>query len=541
MINRHTRELDALSLQKILSTPTYRPRVLACKMISGNDRNCVYSFITANDDGDYVVNSVPLRRVSLVENGYAASGKITTYPRTYETMHDAFMIMESMRIGFKSVSGPPPLSSAMFSLNEFGVNPSPLIDDMLREWNSTQTIAPLRYAVYNPQRNEIEVSFQDPSAHNDEPHQLELKRMIGKELSSLFSDNHHPRADSSSDTAGRYTRRPKNRRTFNMSLITINLQDNSVASQSAAKAPTYAFGKISGATELILPSSLRPVLSSVKANLTKSKADRTKANALAIRLDAVNISLKDADATPARKVKLKATAKDLKAQISDLRKSSTASLSAANKALRANGLKDFTPAIDSDILDSVKKLAKADVTAFRVANKRGSFTPRYISDAKFDALVQPKAPAKAPAKTAAKAPAKPAAKSSKAVVAPKYDSVMDILEALDDVRDEAAFTASMGFDPAQTEIKACLLNGCTGVYANFNNDHVLNIFITETQYINDAPHLEGAGKFTVCKLWAPEGAMFDEPEVRAKQLGKFNSYASAWAAFAKAVVEQSNK
>lgn len=375
--------LSNLQLQKIIATPGYPVRVLACEPVAGDDRNPVYAYIQANEDGDYQVVKIRLTRTGLASQDYRVSSKPTIVQGIFQTLYEALEVVNMQRQGkFRSVSGPPPLSSAMFSLNEFGIEPSPLIDGMLAKWNETQQIAPLRYAVYNQPRNEIEVSFVDPSAHNDEEHQLQIKKAIEHDLGKLFDQGHIlPNVDA---PAGRYTRRPINNRTHNM-IISLNLNDDSAVSESAPKKHGYKFAKVSGKAELVLPSSKRAGLTEIKTHLKKAKSDRTKA----LRLTTSHATvLKQAEAasTPERKKTLKAKAKTLKGQVSALNKSAKASLTTANKAARSHGLGGLNLPISTAILSSAKKLASAKTDVFGAEGKRGQFKPKFTTDAKFEAL-----------------------------------------------------------------------------------------------------------------------------------------------------------
>lgn len=389
--------LDAMQLQKILATPNYPVRVLACAQVSGNDRNPIYAYVTADEEGDYFVWRIRLTRTALSSNTFRVGSKPELNTGPLDTMYHAMQVIDGLRQGkFRSLSGPPPLSSAVFSLNEFGIAPSPLLDSVLAEWNSTQTIAPLRYAVYNPPRNEIEVSFVDPSAHNDEEHQLKLKQAIGQELKTLFEQGHAvPDEDIPS---GRYTRRPLNNRIHNMSLIRLNLDDDTFQSESA-KAPGYKFAKVEGKATLVLPSSKRAGLTEIKTHLKRAKSDRTKALRLTARHAAL---IKQAGAAPTveRRKVLRAKAKVIKGQVSALNKSSKAALTAANKSARTHGLSGLTMPLNTTILTSAKKLASAKTDVFGATGKRGQFKPRFAPDAKFEALgagTVTKAAKKAPA------------------------------------------------------------------------------------------------------------------------------------------------
>jgi len=230
-------------------------------------------------------------------------------------------------------------------------------------------------------------------------------------LDELFERKHIIPEDK--QPTGRYTRRSINSRTHNMSIISINLGSDDVASESAAKPAHYTFARVGGAATMVLPSSARAGLTEIKTHLKTAKSDRTKA----LRLTASHAAaLKQAEAasTPERKKALKAKAKTIKGQVSALNKSAKAALTAANKSARAHGLGGLTLPISTDILASAKKLASAKTDVFGATGKRGQFKPRFTPDHKFAELTGKSLHPMKGTKTAAKATVKKAAKKTPA-------------------------------------------------------------------------------------------------------------------------------
>lgn len=186
-------------------------------------------------------------------------------------------------------------------------------------------------------------------------------------------------------------------------LLKLNLDSGAVLSESA-KAPSYKFARVSGKAELVLPSSKRAALTEIKTHLKQAKSDRTKALRVAAQHEKA-VAAAEKASTPERKKALKAKAKTLKGQASALNKTAKAALSAANKSARSHGLGGLKLPVNTDILASAKKLAKADLTAFGADGKRGQFKPKFAPDSKFDDLgtsTVTKAAKKAPVKIAKK-------------------------------------------------------------------------------------------------------------------------------------------
>ncbi|AQT28666.1 hypothetical protein YOLOSWAG_187 [Erwinia phage vB_EamM_Yoloswag] len=396
-------DLTNLQLQKIFQRTNPAARILACQKLGGTMRNPRYAFVIATPDGDYSVLSVDLIQVGMMASDYTIGSKIMLHERGLQTMYDATRAIENIKhSAVVSHSGPPPLSSIKFSLDDFGIEASPLIDTVLEEWRQTQTIAPIRYAVYNQPRGEIEISLADPSADNDEEHVAELREAIASELHKNFDDVNVAQPDPATARSGRYSRRYENLRNHDMSLIRLTIPGQELVSESA-KAPSYKFARVSGKAELVLPSSKRAALTEIKTHLKQAKSDRTKALRVAAQHEKTAAAAEKAS-TPERKKALKAKAKTLKGQASALNKTAKAALSAANKSARSHGLGGLKMPVNADILASAKKLAAVKTDVFGADGKRGTFKPKFAPDSKFEALGAGKVTAaaqRAPAKTVA--------------------------------------------------------------------------------------------------------------------------------------------
>lgn len=118
----------------------------------------------------------------------------------------------------------------------------------------------------------------------------------------------------------------------------------------------------------------------------------------------------------------------------------------------------------------------------------------------------------------------------------KFDSVYDLYTQIDECPRGVDFTERLGFDTDKVEILQCGLQEDIGVYASL--PQAKNILIADTEDLC-SQHLKGEGEITVCLIKTPDGEMFDEPEVEVKQLGTFNDFDAAYAAFTAAINEES--
>lgn len=156
--------IDAQALTKAVGF-----RVLDHRPLREQDGFAFYAFVAFADDdsGDYELKVAKLRRQGLVTNSYKLVN-ITTIGEGYQSVFEASTAMEKLNPNgkFMSLSSPPQIQSATFSLTDLRIPMSSDLQARVDCWAEVQKIAPLRYAVVNPRLQAIEVAFKDPSAHN---------------------------------------------------------------------------------------------------------------------------------------------------------------------------------------------------------------------------------------------------------------------------------------------------------------------------------------------------------------------------------------
>lgn len=172
--------IDAQALTKAVGF-----RVLDHRPLREQDGFAFYAFVAfANDDsGDYELKVAKLRRQGLVTNSYKLVN-ITTIGEGYQSVFEASTAMEKLNPNgkFMSLSSPPPIQSATFSLTDFRIPMSSDLQARVDCWAEVQKIAPLRYAVVNPRIQGIEVAFRDPSAHNSDIVQAMIRDSLYRAL-----------------------------------------------------------------------------------------------------------------------------------------------------------------------------------------------------------------------------------------------------------------------------------------------------------------------------------------------------------------------
>ena len=194
-----------------------------------------------------------------------------------------------------------------------------------------------------------------------------------------------------------------------MATIRINIAD-ALLSESA-KAPSYKIAKVGGATTLVVNSAKKGELQSVLGHLKKAKAAAIAGISASIKS---NTAATKANQLPKgdRRTKLMETRKAEKTKASAQIKTAKAELREANKTAKAHGLGGLNlPLSAADIKTGVgadkalKAIRSTKLTEFGVTGKRGTFKPKFLKEAAFDAVgtKAKKAPAK---KEAAKAPFK---------------------------------------------------------------------------------------------------------------------------------------
>lgn len=115
-----------------------------------------------------------------------------------------------------------------------------------------------------------------------------------------------------------------------------------------------------------------------------------------------------------------------------------------------------------------------------------------------------------------------------------YTSIYEIAEAIDGGLNSEEVAQALGVTtPHRQEVLVCGLQEDFGIYAPMMNSDE-NYLIADTDDLF-SEHLKGQGAFTVCRIFTPENEMFDEEEVTVEQLGEFNDFETALAAFVSAV------
>lgn len=393
-------DLTNLQLQKIFQRTNPAARILACEKIGGPMRNPRYAFVIATPDGDYSVLSVDLIQVGMMASDYTIGSKIMLHERGLQTMYDATRAIENIKhSAVASHSGPPPLSSIKFSLDDFGIEASPLIDTVLEEWRQTQTISPIRYAVYNQPRGEIEISLADPSADNDEEHVAELREAIASELHKNFDDVNVAQPDPAAERSGRYSRRYENLRNHDMSLIRLTIPGQELVSESAARNVTnkyVKFAKVDGKVTMVMPGSARLTIASLKRSLKSAKKYRTQANKAKAQAVKAREAAKTAT-TPERKSSLRAKAKKLSEDAKKFSEYAKAHMKDIRNTHTKSGLRDLIMPLNPTVLADEKKLAAVKLDSFGYKGKKGVFVPKFTTKAKFEALGSGVKTKKAPA------------------------------------------------------------------------------------------------------------------------------------------------
>ncbi|QZE59439.1 hypothetical protein MPK66_gp195 [Erwinia phage pEa_SNUABM_2] len=175
-----------------------------------------------------------------------------------------------------------------------------------------------------------------------------------------------------------------------MSLIKINLTE--VVASESAKAPSYKIAKVGGATTLVVNSAKKGELQAVVGHLKKAKASAIAGITASIKANTAATKAKQLPRGDKR-TKLMATRKAEKAKSSADLKSAKAELREANKTAKAHGLGGLNlPLSAADIKTGVgaekalKAIRSTKLTEFGVTGKRGTFKPKFLKEAAFDAV-----------------------------------------------------------------------------------------------------------------------------------------------------------
>ncbi|UAW96685.1 hypothetical protein pEaSNUABM22_00198 [Erwinia phage pEa_SNUABM_22] len=184
-----------------------------------------------------------------------------------------------------------------------------------------------------------------------------------------------------------------------MALIRINIAD-SLVSESAAKKPAYRVHKFGGVTTLLVNSAKKAELQAVVGHLKKAKTAAVAGITASIKS---NTAATKARQLPRgdKRTKLMATRKTEKAKATAEIKTAKAALREANKVAKAHGLGGLNlPLSAADIKTGVgadkalKAIRSTKLTEFGVTGKRGTFKPKFLKEAAFDAIGQKKSTAK---------------------------------------------------------------------------------------------------------------------------------------------------
>ncbi|UAW53307.1 hypothetical protein pEaSNUABM30_00189 [Erwinia phage pEa_SNUABM_30] len=192
-----------------------------------------------------------------------------------------------------------------------------------------------------------------------------------------------------------------------MALIKINV-GQTVASESAAKKPSYKIAKVGGVQTLVVNSAKKAELQAVLGLLKKAKTAAVagmKYYTNAAKASAV------AGKSPKGPNKLNAqrAAKEDKAKGKTLIKEAKTLIKEANSHAKKHGLGGLNlplsatdiVLVDPGLTKAIKAVRSTKLTEFGVTGKRGAFKPKFVKEAAFDALGS-----KTTTKAAAKAPVK---------------------------------------------------------------------------------------------------------------------------------------
>lgn len=189
-----------------------------------------------------------------------------------------------------------------------------------------------------------------------------------------------------------------------MSLIRLKLDGSNIVSESAAKEPGYKTAKISGKTELVIPSSKRAALTEVAGKIKSAIAFGKGYVKYKTLTDKAVAKAKNPKTKSFEKADARQDAKEARALAANNRKHAKLDLKAANAAARKHGLGGLTFSVNAETVFDPKVLKTAKSTEFSVAGKRGVFKPKFVPNEKFMLIGLTKAAMKANADAAKKKP-----------------------------------------------------------------------------------------------------------------------------------------
>lgn len=150
--------LSNRALQEVLNRGKLDVRVVASRKIS----NTQYLFAYMNDEGDNVVCRATLAQAGLVANKYVLR-KVEPLS-TEETLWHVQKAFDKFDGAGTSLSAPPPLYSLIYPLSDLGVDRTPDLDDILRDWQERfGWMFDVDWASVDWASETVEVCLRDPS------------------------------------------------------------------------------------------------------------------------------------------------------------------------------------------------------------------------------------------------------------------------------------------------------------------------------------------------------------------------------------------
>ncbi|AXG66907.1 hypothetical protein HOU08_gp181 [Dickeya phage vB_DsoM_JA29] len=153
--------LSNRALQEVLNRGKLDVRVVASRKIS----NTQYLFAYMNEDGDNVVCRATLAQAGLAANKYVLR-KVEPLS-TEETLWHVQKAFDKFDGAGTSLSSPPPLYSLIYPLSDLGVDRTPDLDDILRDWEARFSwMFNSRWVSVDWASETIEVCLHDPARQN---------------------------------------------------------------------------------------------------------------------------------------------------------------------------------------------------------------------------------------------------------------------------------------------------------------------------------------------------------------------------------------
>lgn len=153
--------LSDRALQEVLNRGKLDVRVIASRKVS----NTQYLFAYMDENGDNIVCRATLAQAGLIANKYVLR-KVEPLSKE-ETLWHVQKAFDKYDGAGKSLSSPPPLYSLVYPLADFGIQRTPDLDDIVRDWERRfKTMFDMRWASVNWEAESIEVCLTDPARQN---------------------------------------------------------------------------------------------------------------------------------------------------------------------------------------------------------------------------------------------------------------------------------------------------------------------------------------------------------------------------------------